>query len=151
MTGVPALPVTGSWAPLFAGYSAYLTFRVIRARLESKVLIGDGTLEELKCSHEGQIGDVDQAKCKALRTTMRTQANFVETVPLALVLIAVLESNRANPKAIHALLGTLFVARILHGHFGMLWNSQAMGSGRPLGMLLTNGVILVSGIYNGVI
>lgn len=41
-----------------------------------------------------------------------------------------LESNRVNTKAIHGLLGTLFLARVLHVHFGMFWNSSAIGSGK---------------------
>ncbi|CAO3667194.1 unnamed protein product [Umbelopsis vinacea] len=147
----PSLPATAAWAPLFAGYSSYLTYIVIRARLDANIPTGDGTVEELKSLQKGESGNVNPAKCKGLRVAMRTQANFVENVPLALVLIAVLESNRVNTKVIHGLLGTLFFARILHSNFGMLWNSQAMGKGRPLGMFLTTSVILVSGIYNGII
>jgi hypothetical protein len=66
-------------------------------------------------------------------------------------LIAVLESNRAGPKAIHGLLGTLFAARVLHGNFGMFWNATALGNGRLIGFMTTNAVIAVAAIWNGVI
>ncbi|CAO3685241.1 unnamed protein product [Umbelopsis ramanniana] len=66
-------------------------------------------------------------------------------------LIAVLESSRAGPKAIHGLLGTLFVARVLHGNFGMFWNATALGNGRLIGFMTTNAVIAVAAIWNGVI
>ncbi|KAG2185760.1 hypothetical protein INT43_002195 [Umbelopsis isabellina] len=158
MLTTASLPASAAWAPLFAGYSSYLTYRVIKARLSAKVLNGDGSFEELKAL-QGGSNDVDPVKYKELRTAMRCQSNFVENVPLALVsimtpnqiLITMLESNRVNTKAIHGLLGTLFFARMLHIHFGMFWNSSALGSGRPMGMILTNGVILVAGIWNGVI
>ncbi|KAI8578150.1 hypothetical protein K450DRAFT_248348 [Umbelopsis ramanniana AG] len=99
-------------------------------------------------------GETDEAKItkyKSLRTAMRAQANFLENVPIALFLIAVLESNRANAKAIHGLLGTLFVARVLHGNFGMFWNATGLGNGRFYGFMTTNAVIAVSAIWNGVI
>ncbi|KAJ2957752.1 hypothetical protein NQZ79_g6618 [Umbelopsis isabellina] len=150
MLTTATLPASAAWAPLFAGYSSYLTYRVIKARLQSKVLNGDGTSEELK-AFQGGSNDFDPVKYKELRTAMRCQSNFVENVPLALILIVMLESNRVNTKAIHGLMGTLFVARVLHIHFGMFWNSSAIGSGRPMGMMLTNGVILVAGIWNGII
>ncbi|CAM0134749.1 hypothetical protein VKS41_000696 [Umbelopsis sp. WA50703] len=150
MLTTATLPASASWAPLFAGYSVYLTYRVIKARIDAKVIVGDGVIEELK-TQKGGSDDVDPIKYKELRTAMRCQSNFVENVPLALILIAVLESNRVNTKAVHGLLGTLFLARVLHSDFGMFWNSKALGSGRPLGFMVTNGVILVAGIWNGII
>ncbi|KAI8578151.1 hypothetical protein K450DRAFT_248352 [Umbelopsis ramanniana AG] len=54
MLAVPSLPITAAWAPLFAGYSLYLTSRVVRTRIGAKVSIGDGTLEELTCLQKGR-------------------------------------------------------------------------------------------------
>ncbi|KAH8551694.1 membrane-associated, eicosanoid/glutathione metabolism protein [Umbelopsis sp. PMI_123] len=147
----PSLPATAAWAPLFAGYFGYLTYRVMRTRVAAKVSIGDGTIEELQCIQKADGNEAAIARYKQLRTAMRAQANFVEYVPFALLLIAVLESNRANPKGVHALLGALFTARVLHGNFGMFWNARSLGDGRPAGFLLTNGVILTSAVWNGVI
>ena len=49
-----------------------------------------------------------------LLLAMRRHANFVEWVPLALILIAVLEMNGVSSRAIHSLGGVLVVSRILH-------------------------------------
>ena len=45
---------------------------------------------------------------------MRKHANFVEVVPLCLVLIGILELNGVTPYAVHGLGGGLLVFRIVH-------------------------------------
>lgn len=45
---------------------------------------------------------------------VRVQANFVENVPLALVLLLVLELSGLGRTAAHTLGGTLFALRVLH-------------------------------------
>lgn len=47
-------------------------------------------------------------------TTMRVQANFVENVPLALILLYLLEMGGAPRPIVHALGGALVIARLLH-------------------------------------
>jgi len=49
-----------------------------------------------------------------LLLAMRRHANFVEWVPLALLLIALLELNGARHWAVHALGAALVIGRILH-------------------------------------
>ncbi|MBT4160414.1 MAG: glutathione S-transferase [Gammaproteobacteria bacterium] len=49
---------------------------------------------------------------------LRVQANFIENVPLALVLLLVLEIQGMSEVALHACGGTLFVLRLLHA-FGL--------------------------------
>ncbi len=49
-----------------------------------------------------------------LLLAMRRHANFVEVVPLALILIAVLELNGVTPWAIHGLGAALVIARAIH-------------------------------------
>ncbi|MCZ0944260.1 MAG: MAPEG family protein [Gammaproteobacteria bacterium] len=46
--------------------------------------------------------------------TERTQANFVENAPLALVLLYLLEVAGAGAAAVHVLGGSLVVLRLLH-------------------------------------
>ncbi|KAG2178342.1 hypothetical protein INT44_001492 [Umbelopsis vinacea] len=151
MLATPSLPITATWAPLFAGYSFYLMSRVVRSRMGAKVSLGDGTVEELSCLQKDETDQAKIAKYKTLRIAMRAQSNYLENVPIALFLIAVLEANRASPKAIHGLLGTLFAARVLHANFGMFWNATGMGKGRFYGFMTTNAVIIVSSVWNGVI
>jgi len=45
---------------------------------------------------------------------MRAQGNFIETVPLALALIALTEINGASATFVHSMAATLLIARILH-------------------------------------
>jgi uncharacterized protein len=50
----------------------------------------------------------------ALLLAMRRHANFVEWVPLGLILIALLELNGVDSVPVHALGGLLLLSRILH-------------------------------------
>jgi hypothetical protein len=47
---------------------------------------------------------------------LRVQANFVENVPLALVLLGALELQEASPRALHALGASLVCCRVLHAY-----------------------------------
>lgn len=46
--------------------------------------------------------------------TLRVQANFVENVPMALILLYLLESVGTDPLALHAFGSALLACRILH-------------------------------------
>jgi uncharacterized membrane protein YecN with MAPEG domain len=100
-----------------------LLSNVGRVRSKTKVFIGDGGNTELI-------------------TAMRVQANFVENVPLALILIW-LVSATYGPPTIAALSIGLVVARVLHAA-GML---GYLPRGRMLGATLTLLVLLVSSIW----
>lgn len=54
----------------------------------------------------------------------RVQANFVENVPLALVLLYLVEAAGAGRMAVHVLGALLFVCRVLHA-WGMSRNAGA--------------------------
>ena len=89
------LPVTLSTASLLSLVYLVLIVRIGALRGKHRISIGDG-------------GRAD------LLMRMRTQANFVEYVPLLLVFMALLESAGANPQIL-AVSGTLLVLfRILH-------------------------------------
>jgi uncharacterized membrane protein YecN with MAPEG domain len=47
-------------------------------------------------------------------TMLRVQANFVENVPLALVLLLVLELQGVTPAMVHGFGGALVICRLLH-------------------------------------
>ena len=59
--------------------------------------------------------------------TLRTQANFVENVPLALLLLYLLEVGGIGAAAVHGLGAALLVCRLLHA-WGM---SQYPGANYP--------------------
>jgi uncharacterized membrane protein YecN with MAPEG domain len=100
-----------------------LLSNVGRVRGKTKIFIGDGGNEELI-------------------TAMRVQANFVENVPLGLILIW-LASATYGSATIATLSVALVVARVLHAA-GML---GYLPRGRMIGATLTLVVLLVSSIW----
>ena len=123
--------------PLYAGllvlWFVVLSVRVVRARARG-VWLGDG-------------GDA------ALLRVIRGHANFAEYVPLALVLLAILELSRFSIYLLHALGIALVVARLLHGYalsftphfkFGRFW-----GAALTFVVLLIEAVLCLYQAYRG--
>ena len=99
----------------------FLTVRVIVIRRGERISLGD-------------------ADNRTLRKRIRSQGNFAETTPIAMIGLLTLAFLQVPIWAIH-LFGIIFtLARLLHAH-GMVQRG-AIGPGRPLGMLMTLGVIL---------
>lgn len=99
-----------------------LTMRIGMHRIKHKIDIGDD-------------GD------KQLFRMIRCQANFVETVPLAAILIVALELSDASEVLIHIMGATLVVSRIMH-YLGLSRLGPFIA--RPLGMAGTFTVYIVS-------
>lgn len=116
--------------PLYAGILALwyvaLSARVIARRRGAGIALGDG-------------GDLD------MQRRIRGHGNFAEYVPLALLLMALIEIGGATSiLVLHALGITLVVARLLHGY--ALSFSASFFLGRFLGTLLTFLVLIVAGV-----
>ena len=93
-----------------------LTLNVIRLRGRFKVSLGDG-------GHE------------ALNRAIRAQGNFIETVPVALIMLIVAELQGANALALQIAAAMLVAGRLAHGYaFGFTMHSPKL---RPAGMALT--------------
>lgn len=116
---------TFAYAAVLGLLYAGLSIRVIIHRVKTKVLLGDG-------ANQG------------LSVAVRTHANFSEYVPLALFLIAGVESMNHPLFIVHALGGVLVFARVAHVH-GLATNKTA-GHGRPIGTILTLLTIIVSSV-----
>jgi uncharacterized membrane protein YecN with MAPEG domain len=97
-------------------------------------------------SLRGKLGiSVGDGGNKDLLLAMRRHANFIEYVPLALILIGLLELNQVRVTAIHALGAALVVARLAHAT-GI--KADTMKSvGRMIGAALTALVTLVASIW----
>jgi len=121
------LSITALYASLLAILLVGLSFNVIRLRLKLKVGIGDG-------------------EQKPLAAAIRIHGNFIEYMPLALILLACYELNGANSLWLHILGATLFVGRILHA-IG-LSKSIGISMQRQVGMLSTFLVLLILAIEN---
>src|SRR6478736_2678536 len=91
-----AMAITMLYAGALALVLIMLSVRTIQARAATKVFMGDG-------------GN------PLLLRRMRGMANFVEYVPMALILMGLLETHGERRWEIHALGATLLVARLAHG------------------------------------
>jgi len=87
--------ITLLWTCLFALFAIVLGALPGRMRTLKGISIGDG-------------GEKD------LLLAMRRQGNYLEMVPMALILMGLLELNGLGPVWLHGLAGTLFIARIAH-------------------------------------
>ncbi|MFN3448034.1 MAG: MAPEG family protein [Roseococcus sp.] len=117
------LPVTSLHAALLGLMLLWLSLRVIRERARAKVALGHGEAE-------------------ALLRASRAQGNFVEYVPLALLLLALLESAGTGGWLLHPLGAALLAGRLLHG-IGIARMPEDMRL-RQAGMGLTFGVLGVA-------
>jgi uncharacterized protein len=110
-----SLPVTLTIAAGAALVNIWLMVRCGQARGKAGVSIGDG-------------GD------EFLIRRMRAHANFVESAPFVLVLIAALEATRGTNNWLWGLGIVYIVGRLAHG-MGM--DGGALGKGRTVGTLTT--------------
>ena len=81
----------------------------------------------------------------ALLLAMRRHANFAEWVPLALILIALLELNGVSTRAIHSLGAALVIARLLHA-IG-LKSDTLQSVGRGVGAMATALITVTASVW----
>ena len=115
------------FAAAFAVLFVLLSVNVIRARRQHKVGIGTG-----------QNTSVERA--------MRVHANFAEYVPFALLLITLLELNKASGLLLIGLCSLLLVGRLVHA-FGVSMENERFVY-RVSGMVMTFTVILIAAVAN---
>ena len=117
--------VTPLYAALLALWFIVLSLRVISLRRSARVSLGDG-------------GNPSLARA------IRGHANFAEYVPLALLLLVILELSRFSIYLVHVLGVILVIARLVHGYalaFTAEWRL-----GRTAGAALTFIVIIVEAL-----
>ncbi|MEM0952782.1 MAG: MAPEG family protein [Pseudomonadota bacterium] len=122
LPSISLLSITPIYVAILGLVMVPITLRVGLYRLRNQVDLGDG-------------GD------KALLRLIRGQANFVETVPLAVALLVVMELMGASDAWLHALGAALVTGRVLH-YLGLTGMGPFVG--RPAGMVLTFTTYLVS-------
>ena len=115
------------FAAAFAVFFVLLSVNVIRARRQHKVGIGTG-----------QNTSVERA--------MRVHANFAEYVPFSLLLITLLELNKASHLLLIALCSLLLVGRLVHAIGVSMENERFVY--RVSGMVMTFIVILIAAVAN---
>ncbi len=117
--------VTPLYAAVLVLWFLVLSLRVLQNRKSVKVSLGDG-------------GNT------LLQRAIRGHANFAEYVPLALLLLAILELSRFSIYALHAIGIALVVARLLHGY--ALGFRLEFRFGRYWGAMLTFAVLIVEAV-----
>jgi uncharacterized membrane protein YecN with MAPEG domain len=122
---ISLITVSPIYTALLGLFFVVITLRVGMYRVKTNILIGDGADKEM------------------LRL-MRGQANFVETVPITLILLVMMELNYASEIWMHSLCAVLLVARVLH-YIGL--TELGPMACRAVGMLGTVGTIAVSAIW----
>ena len=118
--------VTALYAGILGLMAIVLGFLPGSIRGRKKISVGDG-------------GDPE------LLLAMRRHGNFVEWVPLTLLLIGILELGGVGATAIHALGATLVVCRIAHA--ASLEADSIEGTGRLIGAGGSTLVTLVASVW----
>ncbi len=113
------LIITPIYAAIFTLIMVGLSAYVIKMRYKHRVVLGDGGNREM------------------LRA-IRAHGNFIEYVPMALILLVILELNGGDEIVLHGLAGTLLGGRIAH----LIGLNAKKPIFRQLGMVLTYGVLV---------
>ena len=126
--------VTPLYAALLTVWFIVLSLRVIELRGRNRVSLGDGDRPDL-------------------RRAIRGHANFAEYVPIALLLLLILELSRFSIYVLHLIGIALVVARLLHGcalaytaewRFGRNW-----GAGLTFVVLAVEAVLCLYQTWRG--
>jgi len=125
MANIP-LPMTALYAGMLGLMLVVLSMMVIRQRVKAKVDLFDGG--------DPQLGQA-----------IRVQGNLTEYLPLALILMAVVEINGAPDLYLHIGGSALLIARLLHAYG--LSKSSGVSVGRFIGTIGTFIMIAVAAIY----
>ncbi len=129
------LPVTACTAAILALLYIALSARVVMGRAKSKISLGDDAATSASYG--------DGSATPPLLTAIRGHGNFAEYVPLALILLAIVEASGAAYFLCLILAAMLLIGRILHP-FGLA--RPAPNAARAAGVMLTWAMILVSSL-----
>jgi uncharacterized membrane protein YecN with MAPEG domain len=120
-----SLTITSFYAGLLALMLVVLSIRVIKLRISTRTSLGDG-------------GD------EALNRRMRIHGNFIEFVPMGLILLALSEIQGAPSWALHVLGLLLLGGRVCHA-IGMEGGGKRL-SFRRIGMIATFSMLILAGL-----
>lgn len=120
------MPITALYAALLALIFLFLSFRTVRLRGRLRIAIGDG-------------GNAEMTRA------MRVHANFVEYVPLAVVLIYFAEVGGAHAYLVHGLGLCLLLGRLSHA-WGVSQSNEKFAL-RVSGMVMTFIPLLLASGY----
>ena len=116
-----SLPITALYTGLLSVLFIALSVWVVSQRVKNRVVIGTGNVPPLE-------------------RAIRVHANFVEYVPLALLLLMLCEINQGAPRMLHSYGAALVFARLSH-ILGLSMTARP-NPGRFIGAVLTWLIIL---------
>ena len=112
-----SLQITAFYAALLGIIQVVLTLGIVTLRVNDKISIGNGG---------NQI----------LEYKIRTHGNFVETVPITLLLLAFAEYQKyLSSNYLNIVASTFVIGRLLHAY--SMFFKQGKGLHRPIGMVMT--------------
>lgn len=122
------IPITALYAGVFAIFALVLSFRAgsYRGKAKASILFGDPPNMELA-------------------ERVRVHQNFLEYVPILLIVMGAMELNGASATFLHAIGGLLVIARIAHA-VGLKHDNMAH-VGRLIGAGGTALLTLVAAVY----
>lgn len=139
-------PASLAHSALFAGYYSYLTTNVVRKRLDTGLMIGEGEPGSIRAS-DHKSSPADSSNEVALKKAVRAHGNFVESTPFPFFLVFLAELNGAPTSHVHISYAVLFLSRVAHAEFGIR-GKESLGWGRPVGTVATLLVTFGAGLYN---
>jgi len=106
-----AIPITAVFTALLALMLVAISIRITVLRAGKKINLLDGGDEQL-------------------RRAIRVQGNFIEYVPMALIMLALIEVSGAKPWLVYAFGAALLVARIVHafGLYSAVFPARVIGT-----------------------
>jgi uncharacterized membrane protein YecN with MAPEG domain len=118
--------ITALYAGLLGLLAIAIAVAIARVRGSTGISIGDG-------------GNLE------VIAAMRRHANFVEFVPITLILIGLLELNGVGSTTIHIMGATLFVSRVSHAiGYG---TSESLGVFRAIGAMGSTLLLAVASVW----
>ena len=121
------IAITPVYAALFALFFVALSLRVVNLRRSARINLGDGGNQEMT-------------------RRIRVHGNFIEYVPLTLILMALAELQGQPAWAVHLIGACLVVGRLAHA-YGVGKTPQIMKL-RVLGMMLTFTALTIGALTN---
>lgn len=118
--------VTTLYAGILALLYVALSLYVIKGRFKYRVSLGNGGEEDLE-------------------SRIRAHGNFVEYIPFVLILMILSEFEGMSEILLHILGLTLIIGRIFH--INEFCKFLPIPYGRPIGMVLTFLVVIITALY----
>lgn len=123
----PRLPISGIWSVPITAYHLFLSGRVGWQRKQHQVIVGDRLPDS----------NPDNLVSDPLHTAIRAHANFLENIPLAMILAVIAELNGMPRRYLHWALASFFAVRVVHVELGLM-RRGTQGLGRFVGYWGTN-------------